>query len=98
SFIEPVVDHYFRHLCQILKYVDSKRDISHQDYIEILAAQLSNNELIVIFYYSIIIGDEKMKKLLTKYNIIANLLEGSDIFCKLTYEYYPNTKFRFNVK
>jgi hypothetical protein len=79
--------HYFRNLYNILKYIDQSMQISEVEkdrYSKFLRSQLSEAELIVLFYNSIArielpgrqsleLGYPKMSRLLSKYEILQNM-------------------------
>jgi hypothetical protein len=44
------IGHYFRNMYQILKFIDSKKNIEQKHYSNILRAQLSNSELSMLFF------------------------------------------------
>lgn len=78
--IPTYFDHYFRHLYRIVKFVDTtpflpKNDFeTRYNYIGILRAQLSRNELIFLFYNGLsCYGNEKFKELIEKYSILKIL-------------------------
>lgn len=69
-------DHYFRHLYRIYKYVDSTdliEDDERYDYACIVRSQLSDYELVMLFYSGITAGRDKFKPLIEKYSILNNL-------------------------
>ena len=70
-------DHYFRHLYRIFKYVDSSDLITNDeryDYACIVRSQLSDYELVMLFYNCLTTnGREKFKPLIEKYTIFNNL-------------------------
>ena len=70
-------DHYFRHLYQIYKYVDKSDLISEDEryvYTCIIRSQLSDYELVMLFYNCITTnGQKKFKPLIEKYTIFNNL-------------------------
>ena len=70
-------DHYFRHLYQIYKYVDKSDLISEDEryvYACIIRSQLSDYELVMLFYNCITRnGQKKFKPLIEKYTIFNNL-------------------------
>jgi hypothetical protein len=79
--------HYFRNLYNILKFVDETAQISADEkkrYAKFLRSQLSEAELVVLFYNSIAeinlpgregleLGYPKMSKLLVKYEVLQNM-------------------------
>ena len=73
------LDHYFRHLYRIFKYVDTSDSISEDERYEyacIVRSQLSDYELVMLFYNCLTSnGQEKFKPLIEKYVIFNNLRE-----------------------
>lgn len=70
-------DHYFRHLYRIFKYVDTTDLISDEERYEyacIVRSQLSDYELIMLFFNGLSDnGKEKFKPLIEKYAILKNM-------------------------
>lgn len=70
-------DHYFRHLYRIYKYIDASdliADDERYDYACIIRSQLSDYELVMLFYNCLTAnGREKFKPLIEKYTIFNNL-------------------------
>lgn len=70
-------DHYFRHLYRIFKYIDTNsliNDDERYEYASIVRAQLSDYELVMIFYNCLTSnGRAKFKPLIEKYTIFNNL-------------------------
>ena len=73
------LDHYFRHLYRIFKYVDTSDSISDDERYEyacIVRSQLSDYELVILFYNCLTAnGRAKFKPLIEKYAIFNNLRE-----------------------
>ena len=73
------LDHYFRHLYRIFKYVDTSDSISEDERYEyacIIRSQLSDYELVMLFYNCLTAnGLAKFKPLIEKYSIFNNLRE-----------------------
>lgn len=75
------LDHYFRHLYRIFKYIDETPLIEDEDkyqYASIVRAQLSDCELLVLFYNALNVSDEgelKFKRLIEKYALFNNIRE-----------------------
>ena len=69
------LDHYFRNLYRILVFTDKSKLVSTKKYYtNIIRSQLSNYELILIFYYSIASYDSKdLKNMIEKYQILKDL-------------------------
>lgn len=77
------LDHYFRHLYRVIRYVDDY-DINvlsveeKYKYLCLLRAQLSKDELLIIFYNCISeYGCDKFKPLVEKYALFKNIRVGS---------------------
>ena len=72
-------DHYFRHLYRIFKYVDTSDLIpsnERYEYACIVRSQLSDYELVMLFYNCLTSnGRAKFKPLIEKYSIFNNLRE-----------------------
>lgn len=70
-------DHYFRHLYRIFKYVDTTdliNDDERYEYACIVRSQLSDYELIMLFFNGLSDnGKEKFKPLIEKYAILKNM-------------------------
>lgn len=70
-------DHYFRHLYHIFKYIDTTNLINDEeryDYACIIRSQLSDYELIMLFFNGLSDnGKEKFKPLIEKYAILKNM-------------------------
>ena len=83
-----ILDHYFRYLYRILRFVDeavflenNSNDIINERYkfTSILRATLSPYELVFIFYNGISkYGNEKTKPLIEKYSILKNIRTNLD--------------------
>lgn len=77
-------DHYFRHLYRIFKYIDETDLIDEKeryDYASIVRSQLSDYELVMLFYNCLAqkdngIEENNFKPLIEKYAIFNNLREG----------------------
>ena len=77
-------DHYFRHLYRIFKYIDKTDLIDEKeryDYASIVRSQLSDYELVMLFYNCLAQKDNgteenKFKPLIEKYAIFNNLRDG----------------------
>lgn len=77
-------DHYFRHLYRIFKYIDETDLIDEKeryDYASIVRSQLSDYELVMLFYNCLAQKDNgteenNFKPLIEKYAIFNNLRDG----------------------
>lgn len=76
EFYEPhatALAHYFRVLYRILKLIETT-DIPNQlTYAKILRAQLSEQELVLLFYNSFIPEGKKMQRFLEKFSLLKHL-------------------------
>lgn len=71
---DALLGHYFRNLYRILKFVDQANMVDQKFYSGVLRAQLSNDELALIFYNAIsTYGREKMLPLARKFALFENL-------------------------
>ena len=72
-----IFDHYFRHLYRIIKYIDSTdliEESERYDYACIVRSQLSDYELVMLFYNCLTAnGRAKFKPLIEKYSVFNNL-------------------------
>lgn len=64
--------HYFRYLYNFLKFIDEKEGDSEK-YIKILRSQLSDQELLILFYNCLSRNGEKFLPLAEKYALFDNL-------------------------
>lgn len=74
-----IFDNYFRHLYRMFKYIDVSPlidDSERYDYACIVRAQLSDYELLMLFYNALNVrdhGDLKFKQLIEKYAVFNNI-------------------------
>lgn len=89
--------HYFRHLYHILKYVDESNIDDAKSYIDILQAQLSNDELYLLSINGISnFGRKKMFPLLNKYSLLENYNAKNDmLIVKILSIFYSNNKNKY---
>jgi hypothetical protein len=72
--------HYYRHLLQLVKFVDNSKHLTigeKRSYVEIVRAQLSSHEQLLLFYFAIsILGRSWLvdPNLILKYELIKNIL------------------------
>ena len=72
--IQQDVGHYFRSVYNIVKFVHYSPVDDKHFYTNIVRAQLSNNELIVLFYNCITpLGRDKFKPLVEEYALLKHL-------------------------
>ena len=66
--------HYFRHLYHIFKFIDRSDELDKYMYTSIVRAQLSNDELCLLFYNCLSnYGKEKFLPLVEKYKLLKNI-------------------------
>jgi hypothetical protein len=98
--------HYYRHLIKVVLYVHDSRLLSKQqkvDYVNILRAQLSNYEQILLFFNSIsdlgldweLSKSNEKDKLITIYNLIKNIPIGS-LMNFNPKNFYPNVEYEYD--
>lgn len=72
-----ILDHYFRHLYRIFKYIDDSKNFTKEEkynYASMARSSLSPYELVMLFYNCLTVnGKEKFKPLIEKYAILNNL-------------------------
>lgn len=74
------IGHYFRNIYQILKYIKSSDVKNKKSYSNFLRAQLSSDELTILFYNCISdIGSEKFKPLLEEFEFLEHMPQSKDI-------------------
>ncbi len=85
NYMEASFKYYFINMYQVLKYIDKhfndkyKQDFNDKDakfYTNIVRAQLSSQELIILFYYAYFISEthgDNFKKLVEKYEFFEHL-------------------------
>lgn len=98
NFYHPYIGHYFRNLYQILKYI-SKSDfdkITKKFYSNLIRAQLSSNELLLLFYNCIgDVGSVKFRPLLEEFEMLEHMPEDSKIIAE-DILYYKKSAFGKN--
>lgn len=89
--------HYFRHLYHIIKYIDKSNLQDAKQYVDILQAQLSNDELYLLAINGISnYGRRKMLPLMDKYSLLENFNANDDmLIVKLLSIFYTNTENKY---
>lgn len=72
------LSHYFRWLYNILNFIESKDDIDKDFYVKLIFAQLSNQELFLIFYSALTPRGFNFQKFIIKYQMMSNF-ESSEL-------------------
>jgi hypothetical protein len=71
---ENYIGRYYRFLFNVIRFIHESQIENKKTYTDILFAQMSNQELIIIFYYAISeLGSDKMLPLLCEYNFLDHL-------------------------
>ncbi len=71
------IGHYFRNLYHIIKFVHNSKIKNKKDYTNLVRAQLSSFELVLLFYNcKSEFGNEKFMPLLTEYDLLKNMDKG----------------------
>lgn len=77
GFVQGYLDHYFRYLYRILRYIDDSKLIDEEQkyrYACVLRAHLSSFELLILHYNGLsAVGFAKLKPLLEKYSMLNNI-------------------------
>ena len=72
--IQPDVGHYFRNLYNIVKFVHRSEIGEKRFYTNLIRAQLSSHELLLLFYNCLThLGDEKFKPLVETYSLLKEM-------------------------
>ncbi len=83
------LEHYYRHLYLMVKYVDEKCEEQHkQEYFDLIRAQLSNYEQLLMYYNSLAWFQEEWKPYFVNYKLIKNLPVALADFDKNPEEYF----------
>lgn len=70
------VGHYFRHLYNMVNFVDEKDFLPYQEkkrYTNLIRAQLSSYELVLLFYNCLSEREKNFKPLIEKYTLLKNI-------------------------
>jgi hypothetical protein len=73
-----IIGHYFRNLYHLVRYVDNADHYveNKYDYIKIIRAQLSSDELCLLFYNCLTEKGKKFKSLVEDYSLLKNMDEN----------------------
>jgi len=90
--------HYFRSLYNIFKYIENSAINTKSNYYCLVQAQMSNDELYLLFYNSIsTYGKNKMYPLVEDNSILENLRYSGFLYFKKHQDiFYPKIKFKTN--
>ena len=90
-------DHYFRFFRTTIQYIASlKYTTDKARYFQLITSQLSQDELILLFYYTIT-SDEQFVALVDEQQILAPILSSSSLFDSWHHWLMPQTDFKFLV-
>ncbi len=91
--------HYFRHLYHIVKLVhNSSFNYKKKcEYINIIQAQMSNEELFVMFYNVVSFGNKECLQWLDYYRFFENLRSTGSLFDKIRKHFFHNTEFKYSA-
>lgn len=96
---ESELGHHFRHLYHIIKYVHESKINNKKKYVDIIQAQMSDDELYVTFYNGISeYGREKFLPLLETYSFFENVRDRGNIFEIHCTQFYPKTNFKYKIE
>lgn len=91
--------HYFRHLYHIFKYAHESKILDKKKYIDIIQAQMSDDELYIAFYNGLSqYGNVRFFPLLDEYEFFENLGSRGKVFDTHAKLFYKKTKFKFLSK
>jgi len=88
-------DSYFRYMYGIIKFVDSNETLNEKEkfhYIDLLKAQISKDELNIVFYNCLMSEYKKMKNYIVKYRFFDNL-KPDILALELDIFFYPKEAF-----
>lgn len=68
-----ILSHYFRWIYHLMMYVHSADLVDRRFYIKLICAQLSNQELVLLFYNASFKRGAKLKSLMLEYDIMSNV-------------------------
>ena len=86
--------HYFRNLYHVFKFIDNSGEPNKSTYTSLVRAQLSNNELFLLFYNCASnLGNEKFLPLIEKYHLLQNLNKDNIIDLKKHYKFFKESAY-----
>jgi hypothetical protein len=83
--------HYFRNLYSIIKFIDRNKLKEKKFHIELIRAQLSNYELLLLYFHCLSENGKDMKSPIEKYSLLSNL--PHDELIEMTRALYNPTAF-----
>lgn len=99
GYYDNTIMHYFRHLYHIIKLIhNSSFDNEKQrEYVDIIQAQMSNEELFVMFYNVISYNNREYIKWLDDYHFFENVKSSGTLFDKIKKIFFKKTVFKYNA-
>ncbi|GHN01557.1 hypothetical protein WSM22_30460 [Cytophagales bacterium WSM2-2] len=90
-------DHYFRYVRNIIEFIEKIEVTEYRElYIKIFKAQLSLDEKIMVFYYTLSVKDDVMfHHYVDSSGILSDISQRKQLFDYWHYLYYPLTDFKF---
>lgn len=86
---------YFRNLCHVMQFIEQSQEQDKLKYFQILQAHMCDQELLVLFFYSISqLGKKSIYPMIDKWKFLNVLEADSKMMLKLVSLFYPNTKFK----
>ncbi|NPD45118.1 putative phage abortive infection protein [Lentimicrobium sp. S6] len=96
---QPDLGHYYRTLYHIFKFVNVSDILDKNRYTSIVRAQLSNDELVLLFYNGITEYGEKFKPLIEDFHVFKNLNLDSLLNLSEHKPYYSESAYKkINLK
>jgi len=94
---QDILGHYFRTLYHIFKFIDLSKVENKQFYAHLVRAQLSSQQLTLLFYNCFMDGGKGFKQYVEKYNLLKHLpddeIPDPRPGEKPLYEYYSNSAY-----
>lgn len=89
---QSLIGHYFRNLYHLISLVDTSENLTNKRlYTNLIRAQLSTNELVLLFYNCLSShGLHTLKPLAEQYSLFKDLPEGLLLFKELKNQYNPS--------
>ena len=84
--------HYFRSLYNVIKFVHNSSIENKKDYTNIVRAQLSSQELLILFYNCIYFPDSKFIPLIVEYSLFKHIPKA-EIVSEIDLEFYDSLAF-----
>ena len=94
------LDHYFRNLYYVLRYVDGLNDDIRDEYVKIVRAQLSAYEIVLLFCFSLSDIGTDFKAIIEKYALFQDIPKKelnllNDYLCLYSIEAYGDLPHKY---